>query len=159
MDNDLVYCNDIKGLILTMGMNYDPNEWRLFIDSSKRSLKAVLLYIGNSMSSIPVAHSVLLQENYVTMKLLIEKLKYEEHKWLICGYLKVITLLLGQQGGYTKDPCFLCLWDSRADSQHYSRHEWPTRTEFIPGKDNVRSNPLVDPHMVFYCHHSISNLV
>ena len=32
-------------------------KWRLFIDSSKRSLKAVLLYIGNQKPSIPIAHS------------------------------------------------------------------------------------------------------
>ena len=33
-----VYCCDIEGLLKELGlMIYDPNDWRLFIDSSKRS--------------------------------------------------------------------------------------------------------------------------
>ena len=45
MKDDLVYCNNIQGLLLKMGLpEYNPNEWRLFTDSSKRSLKCVLLH-------------------------------------------------------------------------------------------------------------------
>ena len=29
------------------------------------------------------------------------------------------AFLLGLQGGYTKHFCFLCLWNNRADEQHY----------------------------------------
>ena len=36
--------NNIHGLIDALNITYDPNEWRLFIDPSKTSLKAVLLY-------------------------------------------------------------------------------------------------------------------
>ena len=37
MEDDLVYCNNIQGLLLKMGIpEYSPDEWRLFIDSSKR---------------------------------------------------------------------------------------------------------------------------
>jgi len=41
----LVYCNDVNGLMeeLKPGM-YKNDNWRLFIDSSKRSLKTVLLH-------------------------------------------------------------------------------------------------------------------
>ena len=35
-----------------------------------------------------------------------------------CGDFKVISMILGQQGGYTKFPCFLCEWDSRAKAKH-----------------------------------------
>ena len=34
---------------------YKDGEWRLFIDSSKRSLKAVLLHSTNAYASKPVA--------------------------------------------------------------------------------------------------------
>ena len=139
----LVYCQNVKGLVESMGKTYIPSEWRLFIDSSKRSLKAVLLYIGNTVSSLPIGHSVTMQENYDNMQTLLLKIKYDEHKWLICGDLKVISILLGQQGGYTKYPCFLCLWDSRDDAHHYVKTEWPARTEFVPGKHNVKAVPLV----------------
>lgn len=43
-----IYCDDICGLMNTMKQDcYAPDEWSLFIDSSKRSLKAVLLHNGN----------------------------------------------------------------------------------------------------------------
>ena len=141
--DELVFCQNVQGLVESMGKAYVPSEWRLFIDSSKRSLKAVLLYNGNTVASLPIGHSVTMQENYDNMCTLLLKLKYDEHKWLICGDLKVISILLGQQGGYTKYPCFLCLWDSRADAQHYTKTEWPARTEFVPGKHNVKAVPLV----------------
>ena len=57
------------------------------------------------------------------MELLLSALNYLEYEWLICGDLKVDGLILRLQGGYTKYPCFLCLWDSRADDQHYVRQE------------------------------------
>ena len=58
-DESLVYCVDIPGLITHLGAeHYDPNDWRLFIDSNKISLKAILLHNGNKFSSVPVAHSV-----------------------------------------------------------------------------------------------------
>ena len=49
--SSLVNCNNIAGLIKSIGLEYDAKEWRLFIDSSSRSLKAVLLHNGNSFSS------------------------------------------------------------------------------------------------------------
>ena len=52
------------------------------------------------------------------MKILITKCKYSEKNWLICGDLKVLGMLFGQQGGYTKYPCFLCLWDSSVKTKH-----------------------------------------
>ena len=36
----------------------------------------------------------------------------DTHKWIICVNLKLVKFRLGQQSGYTKFPCFLCLWDS-----------------------------------------------
>ena len=113
--SSLVYCNNIAGLIEFLGLKYDAMEWRLFI---YRSLKAVLLNNGNKFSSIPVGHSVEMKESHESMDLLLSALNYQKHKWLICGDLKVVGIILGFQGGYTKHPCFLCLWDSRANDQH-----------------------------------------
>ncbi|GFV32392.1 uncharacterized protein TNCV_1676781 [Trichonephila clavipes] len=96
---------------------YEPEEWRLFIDSLKRSLKAVLLHNGYRYASVPVGHSVLLKECYENLEFILNKFSYSDHKWTICGDLKVIFMLLGQQSGYTKFPCFLCEWDSR-DRKH-----------------------------------------
>jgi len=139
----LVYCCDISGLIQQLGVTYAPEEWRLFIDSSVRSLKAVLLHNTNKLASVPVAHSVILKESYESMKFLLSKLEYHRHEWLICGDLKVVSILLGQQAGYTKYPCFLCMWDSRADDQHFTRKEWPPRNQFTPGSHNIIHTSLV----------------
>ena len=40
---------------------------------------------------------------------------------------------MGLPGGYTKYSCFLCLWNIRADGEHYEKIHWPTREELIPG--------------------------
>lgn len=147
-NSSLVYCSDIKGLIETLGVGYQPSEWRLFIDSSSRSLKVVLLYNGNTLSSVPVGHSIQLTESYDNMETVLDAIKYSDHQWKICGDLKVITLILGMQGGYTKYPCFLCLWDSRADEKHFEMQEWPARTSFTPGFQNVVADPLIAPEKI-----------
>jgi hypothetical protein len=122
-EDQLVFCTDIRNLLHQMGeKEYDPSNWRLFIDSSKRSLKAVLLHNSNVLASMPLAHSTKLSESYETLKLVLQKIKYHEHEWQICGDLKVIGLLLGQQRGYTKFPCFLCKWNSRARDKHCMRN-------------------------------------
>ena len=64
VDGPLCFCSDIDVLFKCLSLNHDPAEWRLFIDSSKRSLKAVLLHNGNLKPSIPIAHSVHLHESY-----------------------------------------------------------------------------------------------
>ena len=146
----VVYCNNVGGLVEKFGLTYQPTVWRLFIDSSKRSMKAVLLYNGTSVPPIPIAHSVELSETYENLDMLLKLIKYNDHNWLICSDLKVVALILGLQGGYTKYPCFLCLWDSRADASHFTQKDWPPRQEFLPGTQNVKAQPLVDPSKVLF---------
>lgn len=143
-EDGLVFCNNIAGLLTAMGLpEYKPEAWRLFIDSSKRSLKCVLLHNGNKFASVPIGHSVVLKEHYESVKTVLSKLCYHEHKWKICVDLKMVNFLLGQQGGYVKFPCFLCLWDSRADDQHWQKKGWPVRDELLLGQRNVINQPLV----------------
>jgi hypothetical protein len=112
-DNNLVFCNDIGNLLKKTGLSeYNPSEWRLFIDSSKRSLKCVLLNNGNKYGPIPIGHSTRMKEEYKAIALVLEKINYQEHQWVICVDL-MVNCLLGQQSGYTNYPCFLCLWNSR----------------------------------------------
>lgn len=143
-DEDLIYCNNIPGLFRQMGIQFVPGDWRLFIDSSSRSLKCVLLHNGNRYASIPIAHSTKLKEEYQYIKLVLQKLSYEEYQFSICVDLKMVNLLLGQQGGYTKYPCFICLWDSRAKQDHWNMVNWPIRQNMTIGTANVINEPLVD---------------
>jgi len=140
---NLVYCNNIEGLVKEYKIKYTASDWRLFIDSSIRSLKAILLHNGNIYAPLPVAHSVILDEEYHNLELLLQKLKYENHKWLICGDLKIFTILLGQQSGFTSYPCFICEWNSRARAEHYIRKNWPLRKKLIPGEKNIIGPSLI----------------
>jgi len=60
----------------------------------------------------------------------------------------MIACLVGLQGQYTKHSCFHCLWNSKADEEHYSTKNWPTRKEFAPGSYNVKHLPLVEANKV-----------
>ena len=104
----------------------------------------VLLHNRNIYGCIPIGHSVTIKEEYGNIKLILERLKYGDYQWLICVDLKMVNFLLGQQGGYTKYPCFLCCWVSRADKDHWVRKEWLSRHRLIPGEKNAINEPLVD---------------
>ena len=83
-ENSLVNCSDEKGLIGELKSNvYQDEEWRLFIDSSKRSLKVVLLHNGNRFAPIPIAHSTKLKETYENLKIVLDKIKYSKHQWQV----------------------------------------------------------------------------
>ncbi|GFU96801.1 uncharacterized protein TNCV_4626181 [Trichonephila clavipes] len=126
-----------------MGLKkYQPSDWHLFIDISKGSLKCVLHNNGNKYGSIPIAHTVTLKE-YANIAKVMETIKYQDHKWFICVDLKMVNFLLGQQGGYTKFPCFMCLWDRRDKQHNCSQKVWPVREELKVGTKNVINMPLV----------------
>ena len=155
---DLICCVDVKGLIKKLGTTYSSCDWRLFIDSSKRSLKAVLLHNGNLFSSIPLAHSTQLKESYETMKILLTKLKYTDHAWKVCVDTKVLNMLQGQQSGYTKFPCLLCEWDSRDRKNHWIKRVLPTRESRTLGQKNFINSILVESSIGYYSNLFISNL-
>ena len=60
----------------------------------------------------------------------------------------MIALLLELQQGLKKYCCFICEWDSRAQSLHYSRKDWPARKSLEPGIMNVENQPLVEPNKI-----------
>jgi hypothetical protein len=142
-ENDFVYCNDICSLMDNLAHKHVPSEWRLFIDASKTSLKAVLLHNGNKFPSVPVGYSKVMKETYDNLKFLLEKLQYNKYCWVICCDLKVVALLTGLQLGYTKYCCFLCEWDSRDKKNHYINKQWPQRVSTAIGNKNVQHSALV----------------
>lgn len=108
-DKTYAYCNNIGGLLIEMGVeNYDADKWRIFIDSSKSSLKAVLLYEDSSIKPLPILYALKRQETYDTMKWVLDTVDYDLHKWRASCDLKVVTLLCGLQTGYTKYCCAFC---------------------------------------------------
>ena len=81
----LCYGTDIQGLFQEIDIAYSASDWRLFIDSSKRSLKAALLHNGNVYPSIPIAHSVQMKEDRESVKILLELIQCNDHNWDVCG--------------------------------------------------------------------------
>ena len=140
----LCYCTNIQGLFQEIGVAYSASDWRLFIDSSKRSLKAVLLHNGNVYPSNPIARSVHMKEDRESVKILLELIQYNDHNWDVCGGFKMIAFLLGLQGGYAMHSCFLCLWNSRVDEQHYLVKNRPARKDLRPGSHNVLNSSLIE---------------
>jgi hypothetical protein len=91
------------------------------------------------------------------MKLLLEKIHSEKHKWNMCGNLKVIALLLGLQLGYTKYFCFLCEWNSR-DRKKPLRPKTVVKKKFTYSrKEKCDNNPMVNPEKFSFLHYT-SNL-
>ena len=97
LEYDLVYCTDPKGLVEKSGICYNHEDWRIFIDSSERSLKNVLLHNSNNYALIPVGYSVIMKESYENLVVLLDRINYKNHNWMICGDMKIVCMLLGQQ--------------------------------------------------------------
>ena len=79
-------------------MRNRPEQWRLFIDASKTSLKAVLLHNGNKLPSIPVAHAPSTKEMYTTMKNILVEVDYNKYQWEVRGDFKVIAVFIRTAG-------------------------------------------------------------
>ena len=99
-EDGAVFCNDICSVMEVLGYEFNPDQWRLFIDSSKVSLKLVLLHNGNRFTCVPLARAANMKKSYESMKLLLGKIKYGEFKWNLCGDLKVVALLCGMRLTY-----------------------------------------------------------
>jgi hypothetical protein len=128
-----------------MGHGHECEERQLFIDTSKVSLKGVLLHIGNEFLRVLVFRATQTKESY-------------EHMHFLLSYLKIIALLVGMQLGLTKLCCFLCECNSCEKDCHFSIKEWPKCEQFQPGQKNVRKEPLVHQGKHFYlCY--VSSLV
>ena len=144
VDGPLYFCHAIPGLFSSIDQPYNTSDWRFFIDSSQRSLKAVLLHNGNIWPSIPIAHLVHFKKTYENMKTLMEAIRYESQNRFISGGFKVIGMLMGMQPGFIKTRLLPLLCHNRDVKQHYSKIDWQLRATYVPGENNVRFVPLVD---------------
>ena len=73
-------------------IQYNSSDWHLLIDSSKTSLKVVLLNNGNKFASLPKGHSVHMKENYNDLAIILERIKYQDHQWMVCGDFKMLMM-------------------------------------------------------------------
>ena len=73
-EDNFGFCKNVKGLTAMGVPQYKPGEWGLFIDSSKQSLKCVLLHNASTYGGVPIGHSVTLKESYLTVQTVLQKL-------------------------------------------------------------------------------------
>lgn len=147
-----MYCTDITRLLHKLGVaQYEPKEWRLLIDSSKRLLKCVLLHNANQIDSVPLAHSsTSVQDNHDAVKYVQEKILYDVHEWLMCVDLKMVNILLRQKSGFTKYLCFLCTWRVGTE-QNITQSEWPACEELMPCRTrNIIMDPLANRDRILF---------
>ena len=55
----------------------------------------------------------------------------------------MISSLLGQQRGFTKNPCHLCMWDRRDREKHWTQKEWPISETLEAGTPNIVHDSIV----------------
>ena len=140
------YMSDIPGFFKWLGLdlNQVQEQFRLFIDSSCRSLKAVLLHNGN-LPEIPVFYSTVMDEGYDSLKKILELLNFSKLKIPICADFKVINFLRDLKPGNCSFPCIFCTWNSRSEEDQYGARK--ALRKKIKIKDPVHSvinKPLVD---------------
>ena len=85
------------------------------------------------------------------MKELLDLIQYDQHQWKVCSDFKLVAILSGLQGGNTKFPCILCLWDSRDRQNHYTRKVWPERVGRTYGEYNIKNDPLIPQEEIINC--------
>lgn len=141
--SNLTYCTDVNALFQALDTVHESNAWRLFIDSSVRSIKAVLLHIGNEKPSVPIAYGTNIKETNESIALILKLINYDLYGWRLCCDLKMVAILTGIKQGFSKYQCFLCLWEGRDKKLHYTDHQWPRRVDFRLGKHCVDHDPLV----------------
>lgn len=137
-DDSYVYLKDLDGFFRKwFQIEFNSDEWRLFIDASMNSLKVVLLHCDD-LPEVPLFYSRTLRESYSTMKLVLDKIKYQNYGLFVCADLKVLNMLRGIKPGNVSYPCLKCLWDSRSYSTHYSNKKCVSR-------DSLDRNEMANP--------------
>jgi hypothetical protein len=84
----------------------------IFIDSSKRSLKAVRLPNDNNYALSPIGPSVHLRTFYENLEMVLNIISYTSHDWMICGDVKVLCMLVdaSRSAGWLYQVLVFYLW-------------------------------------------------
>jgi len=64
-EDGVMFCDDVCSVMEVLRHEYNPDQWLLFIDSSKVSLKVFLLHKGNRFPSVPLHHASNMEEIFI----------------------------------------------------------------------------------------------
>lgn len=90
---NVCYCPNVFSLFSRLGLERQPVEWKLFIDSSNKNLKIIFICNGNKYPSVSVAYVLRFKETNNVMKIILLSINYKNYGWYISDRLKVIGLL------------------------------------------------------------------
>lgn len=146
------HCTDIAKLLHNLGMPlYEPKEWRLFIDSIKRSLNCVLLHNENWFASAPFVYSTTLIEKYETLKYLLEKIHCDQNEWLICVDLKMVNFCWDNSHQATLDAFCECgLVETLFIITPRTTGQCAKNWCLVERATNVINNPQVDREKILF---------
>lgn len=80
---------------------------------------------------------------------MLQCIKYNEHQWQLCCDLRIVALVVGLRGGYTKYYCFLWEEKNRASVSRYIRRERPPPKLFESEMKNEKCPSLTEPNKIF----------
>lgn len=122
MEDGICYCTNVTEVFNELGQEMYEDQWRLFIDAGKNTLKVVLLHNDNSQPSIPLAYSRK-PENRDSLVRILELIKYGtfDRNWSIIADFKVVAILRGIKSGNVSYPCFLCRWAGTRRTEHWTQ--------------------------------------
>ena len=78
MKDDLCFYDDITELFNLLEILYDKTNWKLFRDTSKGSIKFLLLHNGNTLPSAPIAYSTTMKKSYESLKAVVTSMQYDD---------------------------------------------------------------------------------
>ena len=144
MQNAICFCNNVSGLFHSIGIPCILSEWRLSLTVHQRVSRQFYSIMAINTHLFLLLIQSILKETYKNVKTVLNVLKYDQYNWEVIGDFKIITFLMGMQGGFTKYPCYLCPWYSRGTKTHYQKQVWSKREEFVDGENNVKNIPLIN---------------
>ena len=130
---DFVFYRDIPGMLVKIGLtNYFPPNWRIFINSLKKSQKCILLDIINVYRSITNIEQPLMKN--MTQWSVLQHIKYNFHQYVIYVDFKIMNFLLAHTELATQHTHSFFVTGSRDKANLLTKKDCPVRDQFNVGE-------------------------
>lgn len=83
----LAYCTNMNGLM---------------------NLRKIFINLNSVYAELQIVHSTVVKEQYGQMEEFLAEIKYADHKWDICGNLKILTSLCNSLGTQNIPSIYAC---------------------------------------------------
>lgn len=142
----VTYLKDLAGMFSLFELPHITDDWRLFLDGSSNSLKAVLIHNDNLRPSVPLAYVEKMPETYESMEKILKLIEYNKYEWWIIVDFKLVNILSGHMAASCKYPCIYCEFEPRSDDPY--KKDWEKRSPYNPStpaseRHSATKKPLV----------------